>query len=234
MYEKCSDNCISCTNKANCGECSSGYMLIQQRCQTPTNTDKLVNNCFEYDTNENCIKCKSNYAFKGTNKGQCLSIKTDLANYYTKDGISYYPCSEINPKCSTCYFDQNTENITCTLCINGFLLLNKLGGICISKEEIDEKYYLINDTHIGDCTENIQNCAVCINATTCSKCIEGYYLIPGNQKETGINECANHFDLGLNGEGAFDEEDPIYDYSIYFSLVNIFGLHFILSLFYFY
>ena len=233
MFEKCLDNCISCTNKESCDECSSVYMYIEHRCQIPSSADKIVANCLEYDTNENCIKCKSNYAFKGTNKGQCLSIKTDLANYYTKDGISYYPCSEANPECSTCYFDQNTKNITCTLCINEFVLLNKLGGICISKEEIDDRYYLINDTHIGDCTENIENCAVCVNATVCSECKEGWYLIRGNNNGNGKDECSNYFELGMDDESSDSRESPV-DNSIYFSFVYIFGLHFILSLFYFY
>ena len=233
MFEKCLDNCISCNNKESCEECSSEYMHIEHRCQIPSNADKLVVNCLEYDTNENCIKCKSNYAFKGTNKDQCLSIKTDLVNYYTKDGICYYPCSEINPECSTCYFDQNAKNITCTLCINEFVLLSKLGGICISKDEIDERYYLINDTHIGDCTEIIENCAVCVNATVCSKCKEGWYLIKGNKRENGIDECTNHFELGMDDESSINERNTV-DNSIYFSLVYIIWLDFILSLFYFY
>ena len=156
-----------------------------------------------------------------------------MANYYTKDGISYYPCSEANPECSTCYFDQNTKNITCTLCINEFVLLNKLGGICISKEEIDDRYYLINDTHIGDCTENIENCAVCVNATVCSECKEGWYLIRGNNNGNSKDECSNYFELGMDDESSDSRESPV-DNSIYFSFVYIFGLHFILSLFYFY
>ena len=240
IFEKCLDNCVSCTERESCKECSSGYVYSQGQCKVLSNPDKSIANCFEYDAEENCKKCKSNYGFKEDKKDECLNVETDFANYYTEDGESYYPCSNINSNCSKCYFDHDKNNVICTLCINDFVLLNKEEGICFPKEEIGEGYYLINDTHIGVCSEVINKCIACENENFCSQCPEGLSFVPANKNKNGKNECiVVTYELGTS-DGGNDKGDIDVDFnfgddndnSSYFSLLYIFWLQLIFISFY--
>ena len=169
-----------------------------------TNDDpsKMIDNCHEYDEDKNCIKCKKNYAFNETNREICYNITTQFSQYYTKDdGISYYPCSAENPNCGKCLYDKDTKGIKCLQC-KEITLITKEGRFCSTKEQIKNipLYYLINNTHAGNCSEALNNCYSCENENTCTKCEDGYTLAfnTQNSKKECISESEDSKEPGEN------------------------------------
>ena len=203
IYEKCIDKCDECIDGETCEECSSGYININHHCVVNDDPSKIIDNCNEYDENKNCVKCKRNFAFNETNRETCYNIETQFSEYYTKDdGISYYPCSSQNPSCGKCTYDKDTSGINCHQC-KEITFISKEGKFCSSKEEIESipQYYLINNTHAGNCSEVINNCISCENENICTKCIEGYSLASNNQntkKGCIAGENSNNSKEGVN------------------------------------
>ena len=76
---------------------------------------------FLYDDQYKCTKCNPTYGFKENNRNECFSLETDLYSYYTKDNLSYIPCSRNNEKCKKCYYDPSNFNIICQQCIDDFI-----------------------------------------------------------------------------------------------------------------
>ena len=195
IYEKCIDNCDYCSDGETCDECSSGNIYINHHCVTNDDPSKIIENCYEYDESKNCIKCKTNYAFNETNREICYNIETQFSQYYSKDdGISYYLCSEEYPNCGKCLYDKDTKEIKCLQC-KEITLITKEGRFCSTKEEIESipLYYLINNTHAGNCSEVLNNCYSCDNENTCTKCEDGYTLAfnTRNSKKECISEDVN-------------------------------------------
>ena len=65
--------------------------------------------------------------------------------------------------------------------------MNKANGQCKTKEEIIEspKYYLIDETHAGVCSKDIENCMSCDNVTYCTQCKLSYIF------DNDLNKCVN-------------------------------------------
>ena len=203
IYEKCIDKCDECIDGETCEGCSSGYININHHCVVNDDPSKIIDNCNMYDENKKCVKCKKNFAFNETNRETCYNIETQFSEYYTKDdGISYYPCSSQNPSCGKCTYDKDTSGINCHQC-KEITFISKEGKFCSSKEEIESipQYYLINNTHAGNCSEVINNCISCENENICTKCIEGYSLASNNQntkKGCIAGENSNNSKEGVN------------------------------------
>ena len=67
--------------------------------------------------------------------------------------------------------------------------ITKEGRFCSTKEQIENipLYYLINNTHAGNCSEVLNNCYSCENENTCTKCVDGYTLAFNTQNSK--KEC---------------------------------------------
>ena len=190
IYENCMDNCIVCSDKETCMRCKSDHMYKLKKCELPKNSSKLIAHGFEYNENEDCIKCEIGYGFNQTNRDKCLKISTELNSYYSRDNdTSFYPCSKSNKNCTKCYYDKD-QGVKCQKCIDDLILLDKLRGLCKTKEEVTKaQYYMINDTHAGECSTAIPNCLQCNNQFTCDKCKYGYEFISEVNNETIRIEC---------------------------------------------
>ena len=175
VHFKCIQNCELCSNVTGCDKCLRGYALNDNAC---IRQEKVIKYCHEYDINETCIKCIKDYAFKEDDRTTCI-LKTNFEYYYTMDGgISYYPCSEKNSKCTKCYYNIEENSVKCSLCKNDFILINENGWECSNKTLINNqtKYVLVNKTHAEICEHVIPNCVECENIKKCKKCKEDYYF----------------------------------------------------------
>ena len=74
------------------------------------------------------------------------------------------------------------------MCIGNLILLDKGNGQCVEKGEIQEnqKYYLINSTHAGTCSNDIPYCVSCDKRNNCLKC-KDKYIYDENQ-----NKCVSN------------------------------------------
>ena len=194
-YEKCMDNCLSCFDKITCSGCKEGHMYIKgtvNMCKKADDPSKLISNCLEYDNNQQCSRCNAYYGFKGNNRSICYSIYNELSTYYTKDdGISYYSCSTENSKCEKCLYDHNTSLVNCTKCANDLILIIAQRGICIEKKELinNTRYYIINETHAGSCSQTFNNCLACSNDEECSSCRYGFEFLKKENNKNNVSEC---------------------------------------------
>ena len=191
LYETCMDNCDSCRDKESCDGCKSGY--IYQKANKICNEalpGEFINYCYDYDSNNKCIRCNSGYGFKERDRTQCLSLDNELASYYSKDGgISYYPCTNYNENCTKCHYEK--EGLVCTKCVDNLILLDKKRGVCTEKEVIENntRYFMINDTHAGDCNKVFNNCISCQNDLVCDTCRYGYVFISADDNINKRSEC---------------------------------------------
>ena len=207
VHIKCIENCDECDNAKTCNKCHENYIYINNACiEIPeSKRDNIIENCLEYNTNFVCLQCISGYAFKANDRKQCYNIETDFAEFYSRDnGISYFPCSTIDSNCNKCYYKSDEFRVKCTHCINGLILLDIGRGVCKEKEEItnDIKYYLINNTHAGACSKDIENCYACDNQYSCSQCLNNYEFDYNERKCVSIYKKNKIDDSEPNIEGS--------------------------------
>ena len=170
VYYKCIEHCDTCLDDVTCETCSSGYIYINNKCITP------IEHCEIYGTDDKCDKCEENFALKEDNREECFNINI-FENYYTEnDGLSYYPCENKIEKCSKCNYDKDDKSVKCSLCIENYALY-KDDEVCLAKENINNIYYYLNETHIDKCSNALDNCNECENSNTCLKCKINYYMI---------------------------------------------------------
>ena len=242
-YEKCMANCNFCDDKTSCKGCAEGYIYKQNTCEY--NPDKAIPNCFAYDEHDLCTECNPTYAFKETYRDRCLSLETELKNYYTKDNYTYYPCSQEKEHCSKCYYEKSIFEIVCQECDNDLVLLVKKDeeGIetsCYAKEEIENKtnYYYINETHAGRCEDAFSKCISCENDTYCLKCRYGYLFVEEDINGTEIRQCLKRAEAekiidinkGNDTENDSDGSDDL-ENSYYLSIRSIFMLQIVYIIF---
>ena len=197
LYEKCMNNCTSCFDKETCEGCIDHniYSENDQKQYQCIYSETYVKNCFRYNTDKSCRKCNFGYGFNGTDKSQCLSLSldTELGNYYSKDNISYYPCSRYYSDCEKCHFVNEDTGIVCTKCIGDLILLDKKKGVCTKKDSLENntRYFMINETHAGDCNKVFNNCISCQSDLECDICRYGYVFISADNNIYERSECVS-------------------------------------------
>ena len=135
IYEKCIDNCDVCFDHISCYKCKENYFYFKE-----SKCIKEVENCEKYNDNGLCENCNEDFAFKENNRDKCLSINNFGKNYYTKDGISYYKCSEAIKNCNECTYYIIEDTISCDKCDDKF---NKKDNNClIAKASTNNFKYL--------------------------------------------------------------------------------------------
>ena len=242
VYIKCIDNCIICIDAKSCGKCANKFFYSNNKCVKMPEGMETIENCLQYNNEGVCTKCEYGYGFNQDDKNNCLKIEEYFLNHYTKDEISYFPCSSKNNNCTKCYYNKTEFRVVCTLCVNNLIILDKGNGQCVKREEIleNEKYYLINSTHAGICSKDIENCLQCDSAFNCLKC-KGIY-----EFDEILNKCIDKrkSKKNENSENIDDESDEDYNSnnkkeknrkinlgSNYFSIINIILLQIIYFLF---
>ena len=201
VYLKCMEKCTICEDAKTCSKCEEGYYYHEKKCKLLTNEtrEKMVENCLEMDDNFNCKKCVAGYGFNQTNTKVCLKVDEELVNYYSKNnGVNYYPCSSINANWTKCFFNLTELRVKGIECKDNLVLLDKRGGLCLTKEEIEEnpKYYFRDETHAGVCSKDIELCLLCNSANDCTQCSYKNYVFDNIQ-----NKCVP-LDKTSNSEGS--------------------------------
>ena len=187
VYIKCIDNCSVCENTNSCSKCATGYIYYQKKCIELPEGMQIIDHCLQYNKKGLCEKCEYEYGFNQNKRDECLKIDEEFQNHYSKDNISYFPCSSHNINCSKCYYNKNEYRVKCTLCINNLILLDRGSGQCLNEDEIlsNSKYYLINETNAGVCAKAISNCISCNSANSCEECKNSY------EYDNTLNKCVN-------------------------------------------
>ncbi|KAL4506331.1 hypothetical protein ABPG73_017065 [Tetrahymena malaccensis] len=205
---ECSPPCLTCTNtNSNCLSCINNYIYnsstnlclpnCPQNCQDCTPNNDFSNNSNFFI----CIKCKDGY-FLDQNKNcqncqlPCLNCQTNatnctncIQNYQlnTQNNQCFPQCDQ---SCSTCSLplDENS----CLSCFDGFYLKS---GKCLQCTQ-PCKNCQFNDTYCTSCIQYYGldsstnqclllcpiGCKECSNQngfSSCSSCIDGYYLTNG-------------------------------------------------------
>ena len=188
IYYKCLDKCEKCTTGTNCQKCIDGYLFTLGRCI------KIIDNCLNYAL-DYCEECNNGYAFKEDNRMECFNIVDNFKNHYTKDkGISYYPCNSDISNCNKCYYNSGDNKVKCYLCDTNFVVLQE-DYTCINKEDLDNRYKAINDTHVdlcnnilgykyyeNKCVRDISYCKTFSeDGESCAKCNDGYAFKEDNR-----------------------------------------------------
>ena len=210
--EKCSTNCISCTqDEGNCESCKDGLNPIGYYC--------CVQNCIECN-DDGCIKCNDNKYGKKCQDCPEYCEEKDGQRKCDQDIGNCYSC--VNGKFGeTCEFDcnegcdLNVKNCdmndgTCT-CKDGFYgtkCENECDKNCEDCDKIDGTcnqckagYYPKNK----DCIKCPENCEGECPEGICEACKDGFYgdicdmscsiFCKGNKcnKNDGMCECINYF-----------------------------------------
>ena len=214
IYHPCKDNCDICQNGESCQQCQKGYLYNNKSCKK-TN---LIENCAEYNNDGSCKKCKNNIdiSVDEPNKYKC---KNPLEEYYTKNGgISYHLCDGEGKNhikhCSKCIYNKK---LVCNECKNGYFILDDKTDKCYPKDNKNNTYYFINDTHAKTCSKSIDNCHYCESEKKCIKCHKGFFFL--NNKN---DKCYSEKELTLS-EYFFNKDNNTFlscNNSLYHSVEN--------------
>ena len=127
--------------------------------------------------------------------------------------------------CDKCFYDNPTSQINCVHC-KELAFLTKEGIICTTKEiiEIYNDTYYINETHVGNCSDVLNNCFSCSNETFCTKCKDGYIFGKNN------TECILDENINQKVDGEENNYSNNYFPFIYIFRLQIFYISFLLIL----
>ncbi|KAL7715116.1 Tyrosine kinase [Entamoeba marina] len=178
----CGNNCHSCSNDGYCNMCEDGYYRIE---------DKYNN-----------VECKENVIDEcnKTSKDMCISCNN---GFYYQDN----ECKKCNEACSEC-LDSSNQCLKCSL---NYVFKD---GICVTIRDLNEyctgDYYVVGTSGIcsscssyyyldsGMCRPCIDKCKVCTDGTTCTQCVENYFVNEQMLCESidNINNCDQIYSSG--------------------------------------
>lgn len=218
VFEKCSVNCLSCTNETHCTNCDQDYLLLNGRCHKKCTQ-------FEYTNKDgDCSKCVApcSKCINETFCTACLADKFYLnGNCFNVCPIGYFGQ---NGQCLACHWSckqcKGSDSSSCLTCANGFSFKN---GICRSNcpsgtflDASISQCSLCNTTICLECTENPNKCVKCqaplvldIPSFSCKSCCSRN--IHGKIKTEGCCNCpiVNPDNICSNG----NQTDSSTDYS---------------------
>ncbi|EAR96178.2 surface protein (macronuclear) [Tetrahymena thermophila SB210] len=219
---KCINNCNNCTNNTSCTKCIDSYYISGNTCAPCDNT---CYSCTGPGKNQ-CTKCQNNYYISeklnnycdpncDLNQGQfvdqsnpdqkyckkCISNCKNCNNNTscTKCIDNYYLSGNTCAPCdNTCYSCTGPGKNQCTKCQNNYYISEKLNNYCEPNCDLDQGQFV--DQSNPDqkyCKKCITNCKNCINNTSCTTCIDNYY-VSGNTCSPCDNSCKQCSGPGVN------------------------------------
>lgn len=195
--QACATNCLLCTGINECTVCSSNYYLINGTCRTGCPSGYYIDT-----TSNRCLQCTS----------PCLvcTSRTSCSSCQSPATLSNGMC--INANCTSGYYDFSTlsctsctvnhcsycTNSSCSYCIAGYYSIYMNGVLTYCQPACIASTFADNATM--NCTSCFQNCFSCVNASWCSICSSGYYLL----SVTGAiaNECVLMCPLGYYADNS--------------------------------
>ena len=161
------NGCLTCT-KSRCKSCRSQYYYEDEDCYFNKNSNPY---CSKKDSN-GCIACFSGYIMIESNPKCVHQSNYNLAEYYSNDGIKYFPCSKAMSNCKEC-----TSSSKCTKCNSGFYLIDN--NSCTTLNLITNGEYITLDDGktYNSCLNVIPHCKKCDNNKYCKECFEEYVFL---------------------------------------------------------
>ena len=161
------NGCLTCT-KSRCKSCRSQYYYEDEDCNFNKNSNPY---CSKKDSN-GCIACFSGYIMIESNPKCVHQSNYNLAEYYSNDGIKYFPCSKAMSNCKEC-----TSSSKCTKCNSGFYLIDN--NSCTTLNLITNGEYITLDDGktYNSCSNVIPHCKKCDNNKYCKECFEEYVFL---------------------------------------------------------
>ncbi|EAR96177.2 REJ domain protein (macronuclear) [Tetrahymena thermophila SB210] len=213
----CPDFCDSCNN-SGCTKCSSGYLLSNGICNA---CDATCSTCSGTGKNQ-CITCKNNYYISDKNN-YCVSscdsnqyIDSTSPQKYCRSCISncqtctnsnscqtcltsyYYTGNSCAPCDNTCYSCSGSGKNQCIKCQNNYYISEKLNNYCDPNCDLAQGQFIDqSNPNQKYCKNCISNCKSCINNTSCTTCIDNYY-VSGNTCSPCDNSCKQCLGPGVN------------------------------------
>ncbi|KAL4469881.1 hypothetical protein ABPG72_011102 [Tetrahymena utriculariae] len=220
----CPTSCQTCTNSTNCTSCIQGYFLNVNQCQKcddsclsclgPSNSNCIIcsqpNYYISTKQNNLCVQqcdltqaqyvdatanplqkyCKQCQNFCQTCSNQ-ISCDSCIKGYYLDGNI----CKQCDSSCQSC---SAAGPSMCIVCLSsGFFISTKENNKCVPLCDINQAQYIDNITNAQQkyCIQCSSLCQTCSNSSSCSSCIQGYYL---NQSQCSLcdNSC-----LACSGPG---------------------------------
>ena len=189
------DYCDECFNGYSCNKCFSPYILLYESpnlCNDESfyKYDKTyfklndsfyekcstsMPNCRYCNSINYCEECENNYYFLNKNHSECIleSSFVPKDEYFKVDDKNYYSCSfkdEAIDNCKKC-----TNGSICIKCKDEFAFVSNNLKECISKKDLEKKYYHNEDgTMFYPC---LKDCDICVNNITCIECAPNYITI---------------------------------------------------------
>ncbi|EAR96186.2 REJ domain protein (macronuclear) [Tetrahymena thermophila SB210] len=217
VIQYCPDFCDSCDNNG-CFKCSSGYYLSNAICNA---CDGTCLTCSGSGKNQ-CITCKNNYYISDKNNycvqscdsdqyvnsispqkycRSCISncqtcIKSNscqkcLTSYYYT-GRFCFPCD------NTCYSCSGPAKNQCIKCQNNYYISEKLNNYCDPNCDLTSGQFIdYSNPDQKYCKNCISNCKSCNNNTSCTTCIDNYY-VSENTCSPCDNSCKQCLGPGVN------------------------------------
>ena len=189
------NNCEECFNGDSCVKCFAPFILLYESPNKCLNEDFYKNdkayfklnssfyekcstsmsNCKYCNSINFCEECNSGYFFLNKDHSKCVleTSFTPRDEYYKVDDNNYYSCSFKEESIENC--QKCTNGSICINCQNEFAFVSNNYKECISKKDLEKKYYHNEDgTMFFPC---IQNCDICENSIYCIECSPNYINI---------------------------------------------------------
>ena len=206
-YYPCNETIVDCQKcyynetdkKVNCFLCQGTNLLalVENTCYSKEYIDsdptyyyinsthvKLcfyeIGYCDRCESPEECTWCITDYTIVNNDTKTCVEISKlgDLDEYYSNDeNTIYYSCNNSLYN-SIAHCKKCKAKDSCDSCQDDFTFINGDKSVCVSKEELKDKYILDpnNENNYIKCSDFINNCDTC-NSENCTLCNENYIFI---------------------------------------------------------
>ena len=198
-YYPCSeaiDHCEECEAKNLCTKCENNYYFLgnnKSECRNDFDRRKYYTEdnltyypcdtnfefCDECTNKYTCTKCKYTYGFFGTDRSKCIHVGNE---YYTDDGITFYPCYTNLLNCEQCL-----NKTYCLKCNQSFYFIEYDRTRCFNIYNLKEYYTEDEGISYFPCNTGIAHCKNCSSKYDCTACEATYYFI-GNNRNLCVND----------------------------------------------
>ena len=181
-YYPCNEsmnNCEECELRNVCTKCKENYYLLGNKkddCRNDFDRKKYYTEdnltyypcdtnfefCDECTNKYTCTKCKFTYGFLGEDKSKCVYVGSE---YYTEDGISFFPCSTNLLNCEQCL-----NKTYCIKCNQSFYFIEYDRTRCFNIYNLKEYYTEDGGISYFPCNKGIANCKNCSSKYNCTAC----------------------------------------------------------------
>ncbi|KAL4456740.1 hypothetical protein ABPG73_014766 [Tetrahymena malaccensis] len=201
--KQCISSCQTCSSQQNCTSCITGYYLNQNVClkcdgSCQSCTGSGPNSCsicsqqgYYISTQQNnlCVpQCDLSQAqyIDSSNSSQlfckkCLpscqacsdgqSCTSCIVGYYLANNI----CNKCDSSCASCKGPSSSDCLTCNQ--SQYFISVKQNNICVPICDLSQSQFIDNSNPLqAYCQICMSSCQTCINLTSCTSCVQGYYL----------------------------------------------------------